>query len=45
MSNGADLLVDCRNATGESPVWHVAGQALSSHDGGVYALRLVTPTV
>ncbi|MDI1275451.1 SMP-30/gluconolactonase/LRE family protein [Polaromonas sp.] len=28
MSTGAELLVDCRNATGESPVWHVAAQAL-----------------
>ncbi|MDO8252433.1 MAG: SMP-30/gluconolactonase/LRE family protein [Rhodoferax sp.] len=28
MSPDAELLVDCRNATGESPVWHVAEQAL-----------------
>lgn len=45
MSTSAELLVDCSNATGESPVWHVAGRALFLHHGGVYALRLVTPTV
>ncbi len=28
MSAGAELLVDSRNATGESPVWHVGEQAL-----------------
>ena len=28
MSANAELLLDCRNATGESPVWHVAEQAL-----------------
>lgn len=28
MSSDAELLVDARNATGESPVWHVGEQAL-----------------
>jgi sugar lactone lactonase YvrE len=28
MSAQAELVLDCRNATGESPVWHVAEQAL-----------------
>lgn len=28
MNMAAELLVDCRNATGESPVWHVGEQAL-----------------
>jgi sugar lactone lactonase YvrE len=28
MSANAELLLDCRNATGESPVWHLAEQAL-----------------
>jgi sugar lactone lactonase YvrE len=28
MSSGAELLVDARNATGESPVWHAGEQAL-----------------
>ncbi|MES2241270.1 MAG: hypothetical protein V4639_00205 [Pseudomonadota bacterium] len=27
MNTRAEVLVDCRNATGDSPVWLVAGQA------------------
>jgi len=36
----AELTVDSLDATGEIPVGHLTGQALSLHDDGVYALRL-----